>query len=170
VTTDLRLRPLRPDDEAPFAVAHRAMAAQGFTFGFGYEPGTPWAGYLRWVDNQRRGVDLPAGWVPMTFLVADVGGRIVGRVSVRHELTDELRREGGHIGYCVLAECRRRGYATEMLRQALVVVRSVGVDRVLITCDDDNVASASVIDRGGGVFDSLSTGEDGQPVRRYWID
>ena len=170
MTTDLRLRPLRPDDEAQFAVAHRAMAAEGFTFGLGYEPGQSWAAYLGRVDGQRRGVGLPDGWVPTTLLVADVGGCIVGRASIRHELNDRLRIEGGHIGYCVVAECRRRGYATEILRQGLVVVRSLGIGRVLITCNDDNLGSATVIERCGGVFDSMSKADDGHRVRRYWID
>jgi predicted acetyltransferase len=170
VTTDLRLRPLGPDDEAAFVDAHRALAAEGFTFGFEYQPGGPWADYLCRIDNMRRGVGLPLGWVPMTFLVAVVGGRIVGRASIRHELTDDLRREGGNIGYCVLAGCRRRGYATEILRQSLVVIRALGIGRVLITCDDDNVGSATVIEQCGGVFDSLSRSDDGQPVRRYWIE
>ena len=63
------------------------------------------------------------GHVPSTFLVADVGGVIVGRTSIRHELNEFLAREGGHIGYGVLAEHRRRGYATEILRHSLVVAR-----------------------------------------------
>ena len=86
----------------------------------------------------------------MTFLLAEVAQTVVGRVSVRHHLNDELIVEGGHIGYCVLAPYRRRGYATEMLRQGLVVARAAGVDRVLITCNQDNVASARVIARCGG--------------------
>jgi predicted acetyltransferase len=96
--------------------------------------------------------------------------RIVGRTSIRHELNESLLVEGGHIGYAVLQEHRRRGYATEILRQSLVVARAVGVERVLVTCDDDNLASAAVIERCGGRFDSLSRAEDGHAVRRYWID
>ena len=166
----LRLRPPCPDDEVEFVAAHQAMAEEGFTFGLNYEPGQSWSAYLQQLDGHRRGTRLPDGWVPMIFLVAEVAGRLVGRSSIRQELNDRLIREGGHIGYGVLKEYRRRGYATEILRQSLIVARAVGVDRVLVTCDDDNLGSATVIERCGGVFDSLSTAEDGHTVRRYWID
>ena len=166
----LRLRPLRHADEAEFDVAHRAMLADGFEFGLGYMAGTSWAAYLEMLEAHRRGVDLPDGLVPGTFLVADVGGRIVGRSSIRHRLNEFLAREGGHIGYGVLAVHRRRGYATEILRQSVIIARSVGVDRVLVTCDEDNVGSARVIERCGGTFESLVDVEGGPRKRRYWID
>ena len=105
----LRLRPLRLDDETEFRAAHRVMAADGFTFGLGLEPGMPWSAYLKTLDEQRAGISLPAGWVPGTFLVADVAGEIVGRSSIRHALNEFLEREGGHIGYGVLPGHRRRG-------------------------------------------------------------
>jgi predicted acetyltransferase len=167
--TGLRLRPLRPGDEAAFRAAHEAMAADGFEFGLGYEAGMPWSAYLEALDSQRRGVLPPGRLVPATFLVADVGGTLVGRSSIRHELNDFLAREGGHIGYGVLREHRGRGYDTEMLRQSLVVARAVGVDRVLVTCDDDNLASARVIERCGGVLESTVPRDDGPALRRYWI-
>jgi predicted acetyltransferase len=171
----LRLRPLRLGDEAAFVAGHEAMAADGFVFGLGYEAGTAWPDYVETMEAQRRGV-VPADGrlpVPATFLVADVGGVLVGRASIRHELNEVLAREGGHIGYGVLPGHRRRGYATEILRQALVVARSVGVDRVLVTCDDGNLASARVIERCGGVLESVAARtEDDRviPFRRYWID
>jgi len=166
----LRLRPLRDEDEAAFTAAHRAMAAEGFTFGLGYEPGRPWGTYLQEQEDHRHGRSLPARHVPGTFLVAEVAGEIVGRTSIRFRLNDFLAERGGHVGYGVLPQHRRRGYATEILRQSLIIVRAAGVDRVLVTCDEDNAGSRAVIESCGGVLDSIVTVDGKPPVLRFWID
>jgi predicted acetyltransferase len=166
---DLQLRPVCREDEAAFRRGHRAMAAEGFTFGLFYEDGMPFGLYAEQLERYRRGVGLRGRLVPNTFVVADVGGEIVGRASIRHRLNEFLALEGGHIGYGVLPEHRRKGYATEILRQALCIAAGHGVTRALITCDDDNVGSATVIERCGGVFDSHVIGENGTLMRRYWI-
>ncbi len=170
--SSLHLRPLGAEDEDAFVAAHRSMAADGFTFGLDYEPGMSWPAYVNSLEQHRHGLDLLDGRVPATFLVADVGGVIVGRTSIRHELNEFLAREGGHIGYGVLAEHRRRGYATEILRQSLVVARGAGIERVLVTCDDDNAGSIAVIERCGGVRDAQTPTVEvpgARPKRRYWI-
>jgi predicted acetyltransferase len=167
----LRLRPLRLGDEDAFLAAHHSMAADDFMFGLSYEAGMKWPAYLDRLAFLRRGIDLPDALVPSSLLMADVGGEIVGRTSIRYALNDFLAREGGHIGYGVVASHRRRGYATEILRQSLVIARAEGLERVLVTCDDDNVGSAAVIERCRGVFESLvDSSEGGPPMRRYWID
>jgi predicted acetyltransferase len=175
VTSDtretLRLRPLRDDDEAAYRSALQVMAAEGNVFGFAVEPGAEWSAYLDILDERRRGVNLSPDQVPATFLVADVGGVIVGRAQIRHHLNDFLEREGGHIGYCVLPDYRRRGYATEILRQSLTVIRAIGVDRVLVCCDDDNAGSIAVIESCGGELDSVTSSGPSDPLtRRYWIN
>jgi predicted acetyltransferase len=165
----LTLRHVVPEDEDEFRRAHRAMAADGFLFGLGYEEDMPFAGYVDLLARRQRGEDLPAHFVPNTFLLAEVGGVIVGRASIRHHLTERLLVEGGHIGYGVLPEHRRRGYATEILRQSLGIVADMGIEKVLVTCDDDNTGSAAVIERCGGVLAEVGEGHEGQALRRYWI-
>jgi predicted acetyltransferase len=166
----LRLRPPRAADEAAFRAGHAALAAEDFTFGLFLEPGLDWAAYLRLLDDHRAGRSLAARFVPSTFLVADVAGEIVGRVSVRHRLNDFLLREGGHIGYGVLPGHRRRGYATEILRQGLVIARGLGIDPVLVVCADDNAGSAAVIEAAGGQLENVVGAGPGQALkRRYWI-
>ena len=168
--SSLRLRPLRPDDADVVLAAHRVLAAEGFTFALHHADGMPWDEYLAQLDAGRCGGALPPGRVPATFLLAEHDGTVVGRVSVRFALNDQLLHEGGHIGFAVLPEHRRKGHASEMLRQGLVVARAAGVGRVLVCCDDDNLGSANVIERCGGRLESTVIASDGVPVRRYWID
>ena len=166
----LRLRPPGPGDEAAFRAACRELAEEGFTFGLGLEPGMAWDTYLKTLDEQRAGVNLPADRVPAAFLVADAAGEIVGRASIRFELNDFLAREGGHIGYCVLSGHRRRGYATGILRRSLVIARAHGVGRALLICDDDNAGSRAVIEACGGQLESVvQITAAAPPIRRYWI-
>ncbi len=165
----LRLRPLAPDDERDARAAHAELARDAFVFLLDWSPQDDWAGYLARLRDRRRGVRLADGRVPATFFVAEVDGAIVGRTSIRHELNDHLAAVGGHIGYGVRPGWRRRGYASEILRQSLIVARAEGVRRVLLICDDANVASARVIEHSGGVLDEVLVTDDGSRMRRYWI-
>jgi predicted acetyltransferase len=115
--------------------------------------------------DHERGENLPEGFVPGASRWVAEDGRLVGFVSIRHELNNNLREVGGHIGYAIRPSERRKGYATAATALALEECRRRGIDRVLVTCDVDNVASATVIERNGGVL------EDVRGVkRRYWID
>jgi predicted acetyltransferase len=168
----MRLRPFRIDDETAALAAHADLKPEGFTFLLDYRQGEPWDHYIARREANRRGDELPegAGWVPSTFLAASVDGELVGRVSIRHELNDWLAAHGGHIGYAIVPSRRRRGHATAALRQGLVIARSLGIDEVLVICNDDNVASARVIERCGGELESVIAGEDHETRwRRYWI-
>jgi len=89
-------------------------------------------------------------------------------VSIGFESTDHLSEQGGPVGYGVRPRFRRRGYAGENLRQALVVARAEGVDRALVTCDVGE-GSAAVILGNGGVEVGPRVGEGGLGQRRFWI-
>ena len=166
------LRPMAVSDEKQARQAHEELARDDFEFLFDLVDGEPWPAYLARVEGQRLGVGLAQGMVPATFLLAEVDGQVVGRVSIRHRLNDYLREVGGHVGYGVRPGFRRRGYATAILRQSLAVAASTGLERVLVTCDDDNLGSATAIQRCGGVLERLVPGRDGSsmPKRRYWVD
>ena len=111
--TGLTLRPVRTTDED---VVRAAMAAEGFGFALGLRDGMAFGAWVAALADDGAGRDFaPHVWVPSTFLLAELGGEVVGRTSVRHRLNDWLAVEGGHIGYGVLAAHRKRGHATEML-------------------------------------------------------
>jgi predicted acetyltransferase len=168
---ELTLRLPRDDEEREFLCAHRATSPDVPHFLHHYAEDMPLGGYLAVLADQQRGANLLPNHVPATFLFAYVGTRIVGRVSIRHSLNEFFERVGGHIGYVVVPEFRRRGYATEILRQALKIARErLGIRRALLTCDDDNVGSIRTIEKNGGRLESIISGPDLKKAkRRYWI-
>jgi predicted acetyltransferase len=172
----LLLRPPGPRDEAACVAAHREFVAEAgspdaaFPFLLFWTPDVAWPDYLGLLHGLRAGSAVPEGLVRSSFLLAEDGGELVGRVSLRFELNERLAAEGGHIGYGVRPAFRRRGYATEILRQGLALLRAADVAPVLVVCNDDNAGSATVIERGRGVLESVVTPDDGgPPFRRYWI-
>jgi predicted acetyltransferase len=167
----LVLRRPSADEEDEVIRAHRATTPEVPSFLHYYEEGMPFARYLDVLAERERGVNLPPNHVPSTFLFAFKGQRVIGRVSIRHTLNESLERIGGHIGYAVVPEFRRQGHATAILRQALRIAHEqLGIDRVLVTCDDDNVGSIRTIEKNGGILEGVVRGPDEQPKRRYWID
>ena len=109
------------------------------------------------------------GWVTCSIYFAIVSGRIVGTIALRHYLNDELLQSGGHIGYAIRPLARRKGYATQMLALALERCRAMGMAKVLVTCNKDNIASAKTIINNGGILANEFVNDEGITEERYWI-
>lgn len=131
------------------------------------------AGFAAWVERLRQqseeSIAVAAGRVPATFWWIVEDDVYLGAITLRHCLNDLLLEAGGHIGYGVRPSARRRGLATWALGEVLPKARAQGIDRVLVTCLVDNVASARTIQRNGGVLEDVRDTELGL-VQRYWID
>ena len=123
--------------------------------------------YLEHLELKESTEDLVPDSV--FFLLDEDRDRLLGAVNIRHYLSDSLLKEGGHIGAGIRPSERRKGYATEMIRLALTECKKLGIDRVLMTCDKDNIGSAKSIIKNGGVLENEFVNSDGDVEQRYWI-
>lgn len=126
------------------------------------------APFAEWVRTRlatgRPDTPLGAGMVHADYWWIRHEGRLAGTITLRHALTPALLLVGGHIGYAVRPSLRRRGIASAALRLVLAEAAARGLDPVLITCDDENLASARTIEGAGGVLEDVRDGS-----RRYWV-
>lgn len=115
--------------------------------------------------------DESSGLVPdSTFFCLDTDRNILlGAVNIRHHLNERLLLNGGHIGDGVRPSERRKGIATRMIALALEECRKLGIQKVLMVCDKDNIGSAKSIIRNGGILENEVV-IDGVTEQRYWID
>lgn len=129
------------------------------------------AAWLAYTALNRSEETVAPGLVPSTtFLGVLEDGTVAGMIDIRHRLNEYLLRVGGHIGYGVRPDLRRRGYGGEMLRQALEFCRApLGLGRVLVTCAKENLGSAATIRAAGGVLEN-EVEEKGRLTQRYWIE
>ena len=105
------------------------------------------------------------------WLVNDEKDLFIGEICIRHNLTDELLRYGGHIGYGIRYSEWNKGHGTFMLKLALEKAKNIGISKVIVTCDDNNLASAKIIEKNDFVFqDKVENIIDGQKIatRIYW--
>lgn len=104
-----------------------------------------------------------------TFFCLDEDRNImVGAVNIRHYLNEALLLDGGHIGDGVRPSERRKGIATKMIGLALKECRKLGIDKVLMVCDKDNIGSAKSIINNGGVLENEIV-VDNIVEQRFWI-
>jgi len=111
------------------------------------------------------------GLVPETKFWGIFKDEYAGKISIRHELNDSLRVMGGHIGYDTVPSFRGRGIGSQMLSLVLPEAKSLGLKRVLLTCDDNNFPSIRIIEKNGGKLERKAVLDPGKPLKRYyWIE
>lgn len=168
----LVIRELTVSDENAFREGLRVFNEDSLHwYTFVWEEGMSYQDHLQILADRKAGRNLRPGRVPDTMLYAFLDGKIIGRVSIRHDLTPELLNRGGHIGYWVHSDHRGKGYAQMLLKQGIEYCRSLGLTRVLITVGDDNTPSIRVIEKTGAQLENkIWDSEDEEMVRRYWLE
>ncbi len=123
----------------------------------------------KWKSEERDGNPC-LSYVPGTlYFYVEANGRVLGAIHHRHYVNERLRACGGNVGYGVRPSARGRGIGRAMLATLLERLGAEGFDRVMLTCDEDNPASARLIEACGGLLEDKPLFE-GIPIRRYWIE
>jgi len=126
--------------------------------------------FVKRLNDNAKGINLSRGYVPDTMFWLIDKKELIGRVDIRHRLTKSLLRHGGHIGYYICPKKRKMGYGRKILKLSLLKAKRLGLSRVLLTCDDDNIGSRKIIEANGGVLKNIIRPEKDKPkTRRYWI-
>lgn len=104
-----------------------------------------------------------------TYWLVNGSGEVLGAVNIRHRLNEHLLKIGGHIGIGIRPSARRLGYGTRMLEMAMGKAKELGIERLLLTCDEHNDAARKLIEKCGGMLEN-KTFFSGKMICRYWID
>lgn len=133
------------------------------------------ASHIASLNAQHTIIRLPdgteLGTVPHAHLWLVADDELIGRVSIRYKLNERLLRSGGHIGYGIRPSRRRQGFGRAALMLAKQHAREHALQRVLLTCADDNIGSVRIIESCGGVLENITPHPDNLTtlMRRYWI-
>ncbi len=129
--------------------------------------------WLAKCNDWRRGKNLPEGFVSSTqyICVRKSDKKLIGMLQIRHKLNDFLLNFGGHIGYSIAVDERKKGYGKRLLALGLEKCKELGIEKVLVTCKDTNVASRKCILANGGQYEDTRTiKQENINLERYWID
>lgn len=127
--------------------------------------------YFERLLTSARGENLPPDRVPESEFWLVSSNRVLGRSKLRHRLIPALEHEGGHIGYDIRPSERQKGYGTLILKLTLLKAKDLGLSRVLLTCDADNIGSIRIIENNCGALSGKAISKkSGKPILQYWIE
>lgn len=142
----------------------------------GYSSMNKYERYEDWLEKLENDMDfenIKPGRVPAStyFLVRKTDNRILGIINIRYEFNKYLENYGGHIGYSIRPTERRKGYGHKQLLLGLEKCLEISINNVLVTCRENNIGSAKVIESCGGIYeDTRFCKEENDNLKRYWID
>ena len=124
--------------------------------------------FVKKMRDYEKGRNMPKGYVASSYywLVNNYG--FLGETTIRHRLSKELLKSGGHIGYGIRPTKRKRGYGKKILALGLKKAKKMGIKKALVTCNDDNIGSWKIIEANGGILQNKIKYK-GKWIRRYWI-
>lgn len=126
--------------------------------------------YILLTQKQAKGINLPKGWIPFTTYWLIDQNEFIGIVQIRHKLTPHLRKIGGLIGYTIRPSKRKQGYGKKILALALPKAKKLGLTKILVTCDENNLASKKIIEANDGIYETTNPQGRGKPKKLlYWI-
>ncbi len=133
-----------------------------------------WQSFINKATDFTRLITYPDGSkakpVPQDALWLIKNNDVIGRYNLRHHLLPHLEKEGGHIGALIKTSERKKGYGSLGLSLTLSFAKALDLNKVLVTCDDDNVGSQKIIENNGGIYqDKGEVDGNDKLVRRYWI-
>ena len=129
--------------------------------------------WLNQVKSLANIETVPSNFVQSTqfIYVREIDNKLVGMIQVRHYFNEFLEKYGGHIGYSVRPSERKKGYASSMLQECLPYCKTLGLNRVLLTCEENNIGSKKTILKNGGIYEkTVFCDSDNVNLERYWIE
>lgn len=129
---------------------------------------TDFRSYLVRTQEEQRG--LRAGRAPCRHFWLMDAADVVGTARVRLELSPDLEREIGHIGYDVRPSKRGQGYGAKLFSLVLEAAHELGVSPAYVICDSHNMASVAIVERAGArLLEEVMSSQTGAPIRRYSV-
>jgi predicted acetyltransferase len=153
------------DDQDIFEMIQEiGLGENGFTTNFAESNFDDFKGSLSRLVEISRGIDIPEGYVPQTIYWLYVNHRPIAYGKLRHKLNEKLLMYGGHVGYIVRPSERGKGYGKLFLAELMKAAKQMEINRLLITCDDNNTRSRKVVESNNGKLEEIIDG-----ICRYWI-